>query len=107
MSSTRQQIAIFPDLPRDKKVIDSKGELNPEWELYFQQLTQALQTNYKPEGIVVPPQLASNIALLGNTSGSIGNIIYDSTNNEFKGIIFQSFGPGGSVVTSTKTFTIT
>ncbi|MDD5211397.1 MAG: hypothetical protein PHV62_03215 [Sulfuricurvum sp.] len=105
MSQTRKQQAIFPDLPRDKQVVDRNGEITPAWDLFFQQLVMALQTNFKPEGIVVPPQSATNLADLGNTSGSIGNIIYDSTNNAFKGIILVSIGP--PIVTATKTFTIT
>lgn len=105
MSQTRKQQAIFPDLPRDKQMVDKHGEITPHWDLFFQQLVMALQTNFKPEGIVVPPQSAANIANLGNTSGSIGNIIYDSTNNLFKGIILVSLGP--PVVTITKTFTLT
>lgn len=104
-TQTRQQQAIFPDLPRDDKIVDAKGELTAHWKLYFDQLTMALQTNYKPEGIVVPPLSATNIGNLGNTNGSIGNIIYDNTNNVFKGILLVSLGP--PVVTTTKTFTLT
>ena len=106
MTSPRnKQQAIFPDLPRDDQVVDKNGELTSSWKLYFQQLTLALQTNFKPEGIVVPPQSASNIAMLGGISAAIGNIIYDSTNNQFKGIVLTSIGP--PIVTATKTFTIT
>lgn len=105
MTQTRKQQAIFPDLPRDKQVVDREGNITPHWDLYFQQLTMALQTNFKPEGIVVPPQSATNIASLGDISGAIGNIIYDSTNNAFKGIILSSLGP--PIVTVTKTFTLT
>ena len=90
MSQSRKQQAVFPDLPRDKRMVDKNGDITPHWDLYFQQLTMALQTNFKPEGIVTPPQSASNITQLGGTSGSIGNILYDSTNNQFKGIILVS-----------------
>jgi hypothetical protein len=105
MTQTRKQQAIFPDLPRETQVVDKNGEITAVWSLFFQQLVMALQTNFKPEGIVVPPQSATNITNIGNTSGSIGNIIYDSTNNQFKGIILVSLGP--PIVTATKTFTIT
>ncbi len=105
MSQTRKQQAVFPDLPRANQMVNSKGEIMPAWNLFFQQLVLSLQTNFKPEGIVVPPQSDTNIAKLGNTSSSIGNIIYDSTNNAFKGIILVSLGP--PIVTATKTFTIT
>jgi hypothetical protein len=104
MGQTRKQQAIFPDLPRDKQLVDRQGQITSHWDLFFQQLVMALQTNFKPEGIVVPPESASNIANLGNTSGSIGNIIYDSTNNAFNGIILVSLGP--PIVTATKTFVL-
>lgn len=106
MTQTRKQQAIFPDMPRDLTVIDLKtGQMTDGWALFFQQLTMALQTNFKPEGIVVPPKPSSEIADLGNISEAIGNIIYDITTNEFKGIILVSAGP--PVVTITKTFTLT
>ncbi len=101
----QKQLAIFPDLPRDDKMVDKMGNVTSPWKLYFQQLTMALQTNFKPEGIVVPPKIASEIAQLGDASVSIGNIIYDSTNNQFKGIVVSSLGP--PIVTVTKTFTLT
>lgn len=100
----KKQQAIFPDTPRDKNMVDKDGNITQHWDLYFQQLSMALQTNFKPEGIVVPPKEAVDIAGLGNTSGSIGNIIYDSTNNEFKGIVVVTMGP--PIVTVTKTFTL-
>jgi len=104
-SQTQKQIAIFPDLPRDDFMVDEHGMITAHWKLYFDQMTTALQVNFKPEGIVVPPKDASDIALLGNTNASIGNIIYDSTNQAFKGIILVSLGP--PIVTITKTFTLT
>lgn len=103
MTQTRKQQSIFPDLPRTKRLVENDGTINNEWALYFQQLTMALQTNFKPEGIVVPPKSASDIAELGNVSAAIGNIIYDSTNNEFKGIVAVTLNP---VTTVTKTFTL-
>lgn len=105
MSQSRKQQAIFPDLPRDKQIVDKNGEITSAWDLFFQQLVMALQTNYKPEGIVLPGQTTANIANLGNTEGSIGNILYNSTTNQFQGIVLVSLGP--PIVTATKTFTIT
>lgn len=99
-----KQKAVFPDLPRDDQIADRNGEITSQWKLYFQQLTMALQTNFKPEGFVIPPKIASEIASLGNVSESIGNILYDSTNNQFKGIVLVSLGP--PIVTVTKTFTL-
>ncbi len=104
-TQTSKQSAIFPDLPRGDQIVDSNGNITSDWKLYFQQLTMALQTNLKPEGFVMPPKPASEIALLGNADVSIGNIIYDNTNQAFKGILLVSLGP--PIVTITKTFTLT
>jgi hypothetical protein len=84
MAAPLKQVSIIPDLPRSPVVIDKNGNLAPDWKLFFEQLTQALQTNFKPEGILFPQQTAANIALLTGIS-SKGNILYDSTNNTFMG----------------------
>ena len=88
--------AIFPDLPRDQPFVDKSGNMTPLWAAWFNNLNLALQTNFKNEGFVIPQQPASNIALL-TAAASIANIIYDSTNNEFKGNIAGTW----------KTFTLT
>ena len=84
MTQSRKQLAIFPDLPRSSQLVESNGEITADWKLYFQQLTMALQTNFKPEGIVVPPKPTTDINQLTNDT-SDNNIIYESTTNEFKG----------------------
>lgn len=93
--SPKQQ-AIFPDLPRFEPLIDDKGFMTPSWRLYFENLTMALQTNLKPEGFVIPAQPVANFADLSSTL-SYNNILYDSTNNAFK----------GNVAGTWKTFTLT
>ena len=98
--------AIFPDYPRDSQMIDLKtGRMNPQWYLFFQQLTQALQTNLKPVGFVIPPLATTNNADLGNRASAVGNIVFNSTTQEFKGIIEVT--PGDPSVTVVKTFTLT
>lgn len=47
--------SIFPDLPRETPAVDKEGNFNPLWSLGFASLFQALQTNYKNEGILIPP----------------------------------------------------
>jgi hypothetical protein len=84
MTQTRKQQAIFPDLPREKKLVDEHGNISSSWELYLQQLTMALQTNLKPEGFVVPPKPTTDISQL-TADTSKNNIIYDDTTNQFKG----------------------
>lgn len=100
MTASRFQPAIFPDLPRSPKIVERIANdnfaLTAEWALFFQQLIQALQTNLTPEGFVIPQQIATNIALLTG-SASNANILYDSTNNEFKGNVNGTW----------KTFTLT
>jgi hypothetical protein len=88
-----KQPAIFPDVPREPIGFyqDKDGEEKPIylkeiWDLFFDILVLALQTNFSPEGIAVPQQSASNIGQLTG-SQSIGSILYDSTNNQFKGNI--------------------
>ena len=101
MSQARKQIAIFPDVPREAPMTDKDGNMTDVWRLFFTQLILALQSNFKPEGIVVPSQTAANIAMLTGTipigSTSIANILYDSTNAQFKGNIAGTW----------KTFTLT
>lgn len=96
-TQTKKQQAIFPDLPRSAQIYDPKtGEMTADYQLFFQQLVMALQTNFKPEGIVVPPKPAADILLLTDTTSN-NNIIYDNTNNLFK----------GNVAGVWKTFTLT
>lgn len=55
--------SIFPDLPREVPVIDAKtGDFMPLWSLGLSSLFQALQENYKNEGILIPVLSAANIA---------------------------------------------
>lgn len=95
-TQVQKAIPIFPDVPRNIPMMDKDGRINPIWAFFFDQLSFALQTFYKTEGIVIPQETATNIAQLTGTQ-SIGNIIYDSTNNEFKGNIAGTW----------KTFTLT
>jgi hypothetical protein len=85
-TQTKLPIAIFPDLPRMTPFMDERGMMHPLWQFYFDQLTLALQTQFKPEGYVIPPQTAANIANLTGVQSN-NNIVYDSTNNHFKGNI--------------------
>lgn len=82
----QKQLSIFPDLPREDPILDQDGRMNMVWQLFFDQLTLALQTNLKPEGFVIPPQPTSNINMLTNVTSS-NNVIYDSTVLAFKGDI--------------------
>ena len=47
--------SIFPDLPRASPAVDKEGNFTPLWSLGLASLFQALQVNYKNEGILFPP----------------------------------------------------
>jgi hypothetical protein len=85
---------LVPSFPVEK-VIDDKGYLTPAWRTFFEQLLQNMNQSLSNEGIVIPPQTASNIALL--TQSMNGTIIYNSDANSFQGKLGGVF----------KTFTLT
>lgn len=105
IKQTLKPQAVFPDLPRGSpfivKMPNGDYDMHPYWKLFFDNLVMALQVNFKPEGIVVPSQTAADIALLvgttSNPQSSFNNIVYDSTNSQFKGNIAGTW----------KTFTLT
>lgn len=57
----QQYNSIFPDLPRDPEFIDENGSINPLWALGLESLFQALQVNFKNEGIMFPILSEDNI----------------------------------------------
>ena len=93
--STQQPIlqAIFPDLPRETPVIGKDGDFSPLWSLGLSALFQALQENFKNEGIIFPRLSAANIAkiqaiyasyigypLPQNIPDISGQTVFDTTN---------------------------
>ena len=60
----KQQQSIFPDYPREQPAIDKNGNFNALWELGLSALFQALQTNFKDEGIRIPLLSAVNMATI-------------------------------------------
>lgn len=52
---TKQRQALFPDFPRDQTVVDKQGSWTQQYYLGMSSLFQALQKNYKNEGILFPP----------------------------------------------------
>ncbi len=55
MTTSTQPKAIFPDFPRETPVLNVNGDFNSLWQLGLSSLFQALQRNFKNEGIVFPP----------------------------------------------------
>lgn len=93
MSVTKKQQSIFPDLPRESPAVDKEGNFSMLWSLGFSSLFQALQKNYKNEGILFPALDATSIAdiqaiyteLIGgplpsNIPDISGQTIFDTTN---------------------------
>jgi hypothetical protein len=86
--------SIFPDLPRTAPAVDKDGNFAPLWSLGFASLFQALQKNFKNEGILFPALSATDIAtiqsiynpaLIGsplpqNIPDISGQTVFDTTN---------------------------
>lgn len=105
--STQQPIlqAIFPDLPREVPVINKDGDFSPLWSLGLSSLFQALQENFKNEGIIFPRLSAANIAniqaiytpLIGsplpqNIPDISGQTVFDTTNRVSKQFVITYDG---------------
>jgi len=58
--------SIFPDLPRETPAIDKNGNFSMLWSLGFSSLFQALQANYKNEGIIIPSLTQSQADTIRN-----------------------------------------
>lgn len=58
--------SIFPDLPRAVPAVDKEGNFTPLWSLGFASLFQALQVNYKNEGILFPPLTSDQAARIAS-----------------------------------------
>lgn len=111
--------SIFPDLPRETPVIDKKGDFSSLWSLGFASLFQALQENYKNEGIIFPRLSAQNIAdieaiytpLIGsplpqNIPDISGQTVFDTTNRVSKQFVITYDGavPPNIVTATWRTF---
>lgn len=64
---TKLPQAIFPDFPRESPAVQKDGNFSQLWDLGLNQLFQALQRNFKNEGILFPlltPTQQASIASL-------------------------------------------
>lgn len=59
-----QKQSIFPDVPRETPETDKDGNFTALWSLGIGSLFQALQENFKNEGIVIPRLSANEIATI-------------------------------------------
>lgn len=106
MSSTpNNPQSIFPDLPREVPAVDKEGNFSPLWSLGLSSLFQALQKNFKNEGIVFPPLTATEIANIQSLYTPFigsplpmglpdisGQTIFDSTNRVSKQFVITYDG---------------
>ena len=97
--------SIFPDLPRESPVIDKNGDFSSIWSLGISALFQALQENFKNEGILFPRLSDANIAnieaiyapLIGgplpqNIPDISGQTVFDRTNGVSKQFVITYDG---------------
>ncbi len=111
--------SIFPDLPRETPVIDKNGDFSSLWSLGLSSLFQALQENFKNEGILFPRLSAQNIAdieaiytpLIGsplpqNIPDISGQTVFDTTNRVSKQFVITYDGamPPNIVTATWRTF---
>lgn len=105
MSTPNNPQSIFPDLPREIPVIDKDGDFSPLWSLGLSSLFQALQENFKNEGILFPRLSAANIAsiqslytpfiglpLPNNLPDISGQTVFDYTNKVSKQFVITYDG---------------
>lgn len=106
MVQQNQPQSIFPDLPREIPVIDAKtGDFAALWSLGLSSLFQALQENFKNEGILFPRLTAAQIAdieaiytpLIGgslpqNIPDISGQTVFDTTNRVSKQFVITYDG---------------
>lgn len=118
-ASTVRLQSIFPDLPREVPVINKDGDFSPLWSLGLSSLFQALQENFKNEGILFPRLSAQNIAdieaiytpLIGsplpqNIPDISGQTVFDTTNRVSKQFVITYDGavPPNIVTATWRTF---
>ena len=97
--------SLFPDMPRENPAVDKDGNLMALWELGLSSLFQALQENFKNEGILFPRLSAANIAkiqaiytpLIGSplpqsTPDISGQTVFDTTNRVSKQFVITYDG---------------
>lgn len=60
MTQPKQYQSLFPDVPRESPAITQDMHFTALWELFFGALAQALQENFKNEGILFPALTSSN-----------------------------------------------
>jgi len=104
MPTAKLPQSIFPDYPHEAVAI-TQGKFTSPWALSLQSLYQALQRNFKNEGILFPPLTAAQIATIqaiytsyiglplpANIPDISGQTVFDSTNRVPKQFIITYSG---------------
>jgi|SRR5580692_2662331 hypothetical protein len=113
-AQTKQPQSIFPDLPRQVPVIGESGDFTSLWSLGFSALFQALQDNWKNEGIIFPPLTAAQMTEIQNlyasyVGGSYNNLtralpdisgqtVYDKTTQISNQFVIAQDGAGNVIL---------
>jgi hypothetical protein len=118
-AATTNLQSIFPDLPREVPVFNKDGDFSPLWSLGLSSLFQALQENFKNEGILFPRLSAANIATIEaiytpfiglplpqNIPDISGQTVFDTTNRVSKQFVITYDGatPPNIVTATWRTF---
>lgn len=90
VAQTQQPTALFPDCPRQGKLIDEKGFPTVPWQYFFDQQTNALQQNLKNEGFKLPPlTTAQQAAITALYTQYIGSPLPQNETGNVSGIFLQ------------------
>lgn len=92
--------SIFPDVPREQIAVNAKGEFMELWSLGFGALFQALQANFKNEGILFPPLTADNMATIQALYSSYINGTYDALTSALPDISGQTVFDSTTYITN-------
>lgn len=90
--------SIFPDVPRESPAVDKNGNFTELWEIFFGAIAQALQENYKNEGIVFPGLSAANMT-------TIQGFYTSYIDGPYNTLAFQLPDISGQTVFDTTTYT--
>lgn len=73
------------------KIVDKEGVCTSEFQQYNDQLNLQMQINLSNDGMIIPSQSTTNIDNFSNPDNPNvkpnGTIWYDTTTNQFKGLI--------------------
>jgi hypothetical protein len=126
---TKKPESIFPDYPREQKIVDSQGNINPLFDLGLGSMFQALQENFSNEGILFPALTQTEITTIENIYAPYigkplpqddptnakqinipdisGKTVFDSTNRVPKQFIIKYNATTPPTIQSAKWYTFT